>query len=997
MTELAATDDIHAELAALRVSEARYRSVFETMGQGYCELELVRDAAGRAVDQFYLKFNPAFEQLFGMPISAAEGRRASELFPNLEPWWTEAFARIVDTGRPERLEHVFAALERTFELHVHPLGGDRLVELFDDVTERAAAETALRQREADLARVQRIGQVGGLDIDVTDGLSSRRSPEYLRIHGLPDAQPVESHQDWLARVHPEDRNRAEHALLASLGGGASIYENEYRIIRPSDGEVRWIHARADIERDASGKPVRLVGAHPDVTEQKRLQASIRESEVRLAATFESAPIGIAVIDNTGKAVLANEGYRRYLPEGLLSSHDGGQAPRWRAWDAGGNPLAPQDFPGARGLRGETVVPGQDMLFIDHDGREVWTRVSVVPTRDSEGGLNGLISVIHDIDAEKRGGEALRASEEKFRALVTAGTYSVYRMSADWRLMYQLDSQTLAETSEPIKDWVEKYIPSEDLPAVSAAIDRAIRTKSLFELEHRVRLADGSTGWVLSRAVPLLGPDGEITEWFGAGSDITQRHHDAEALRESEERLRQFGEASQDVLWIRDAEKLQWQYLTPAFEAIYGLGREEALSGDNYRSWLELIVPEDRAHADAAIDRVRAGEHLTFEYRVRRPRDGKIRWLRNTDFPIADAEGRVTRIGGIGKDITDAKLAHDLTERSEERLRSAVQVGRLGLWDWNVLTGEVHWSDEHFRMEGYRVGEVRPSYEAWSARIHPDDRPRAEEALRRAMAAHEEYVQEFRVVHPDGSVHWLYGRGRFFYDHDGAPVRMIGAMVDTTDRREWEERQTVLVAELQHRTRNLMGVVRSMADKTARASDDLADFRARFRDRLDALSRVQGLLSRLNDLDRVTFDELIHTELSAMDGGSERVTLSGPAGVRLRSSTVQMLAMALHELSTNAVKYGALGAAGGRLAVTWTYEREGEGGKPWLHIDWRERGVAMPTADAPPAGSGEGRELIERALPYQLRARTAYQFMPDGVHCTISIPVSESSGAEATHA
>ena len=271
-----------------------------------------------------------------------------------------------------------------------------------------------------------------------------------------------------------------------------------------------------------------------------------------------------------------------------------------------------------------------------------------------------------------------------------------------------------------------------------------------------------------------------------------------------------------------------------------------MSGDNYRSWLELIVPEDRALAIDSTRRVRSGEHVTFEYRIRRPSDGEIRWLRNTDFPITDAAGDVVMIGGIGHDITDIKRAEERLEQSEERLRSAVEVGKLGLWDWNVRTSEIHWSDEHFRMEGYVVGEVTPSYETWSARLHPDDRASTEQALRHAMDAREEYVREFRVVHPDGSVHWMYGRGRFFYDDDGKPVRMIGAMVETTERREWEERQQVLIAELQHRTRNLMGVVRSMSDKTARASADLKEFRANFRDRLNALSRVQGLLSRLNE-------------------------------------------------------------------------------------------------------------------------------------------------------
>ncbi|PVX27923.1 hypothetical protein DD559_19310 [Sphingomonas pokkalii] len=216
--------------------------------------------------------------------------------------------------------------------------------------------------------------------------------------------------------------------------------------------------------------------------------------------------------------------------------------------------------------------------------------------------------------------------------------------------------------------------------------------------------------------------------------------------------------------------------------------------------------------------------------------------------------------------------------------------------------------------------------------------------------------------------------------------MIGAMVETTERREWEERQQVLIAELQHRTRNLMGVVRSMADKTAQASSDFDEFRSRFGDRLEALARVQGLLSRLNEHDRVTFDELIETELAAMGAAGERIRLEGPRGIRLRSSTVQTLALALHELATNAVKYGALGQADGRLAVTWHLVEDAASGRPWLHIEWREAGVEMPSPAVNPRGGGQGRELIERALPYQLGARTSYVLGANGVHCTIVIPV-----------
>lgn len=532
----------------------------------------------------------------------------------------------------------------------------------------------------------------------------------------------------------------------------------------------------------------------------------------------------------------------------------------------------------------------------------------------------------------------------------------------------------------------------------AKVRRIAADGGSYTSEFRIRRPDGGgVVWLEERAEAQCDADGRVARVIGITFDVTERKLAEAALRDSQMRLRQFGEASQDVLWIRDAEKMQWEYLTPAFETIYGLPLAEALSGDNYRSWLELVVPEDRPRATDAMRRVRTGQHVTFEYRVKRPRDGAVRWLRNTDFPITDAAGKVVLIGGIGEDVTDAKLNQERLERSEERLRSAAEVGRLGLWDWDVRTGEVHWSDEHFRMEGYAVGEVSPSYETWTQRIHPEDRAATEEALRHAMAAKAEYVREFRVVHPDGSVHWLAGRGRFFYDDDGAPVRMIGAMVDTTDQRVLQQRLELLVAELQHRTRNLIAVVRSVADKTIRRADNLAHFRESFCDRLDALARVQGLLSRLDEYERVSFDELIRSELDAagaIDDAAGRVTLEGPDGVRLRSSTVQTLAMALHELMTNAAKYGALSQAGGHLAIAWSVKDRAEDGRPWLHIDWRESGVTMPATELAPRGTGQGRELIERALPYQLKAETGYKLESDGVHCTIRIPISATLNARS---
>ena len=205
-------------------------------------------------------------------------------------------------------------------------------------------------------------------------------------------------------------------------------------------------------------------------------------------------------------------------------------------------------------------------------------------------------------------------------------------------------------------------------------------------------------------------------------------------------------------------------------------------------------------------------------------------------------------------------------------------------------------------------------------------------------------------------------------------------------RQLQERQEVLVAELQHRTRNLITVISALSKQTLKNATSLGDFDQRFGDRLAALSRVQGLLSHLSAGARVTFDDLLRSELSALGAPEDKVTLDGQAGVPLRSATVQTFSLALHELATNALKYGALAAADGHLTVRWSVTAAGPG-EHRLHVDWRESGVVMSHGEEPARGGGYGRELIEHALPYQMDAETSYVLTADGVYCTIDIAVS----------
>ncbi|MFK3890527.1 PAS domain-containing protein [Sphingomonas sp. NPDC079357] len=771
--------------------------------------------------------------------------------------------------------------------------------------------------------------------------------------------------------------------LATVWSGQAVQvEGREVALRDADGsfqprtfDLAWIPVR-----DAAGSVAGALQQLVEVTDHRRATAQLRDSEAQLRMMVTTGSHMLFRMSADWQALLYLNG-RDMLNDVAAPVAD---------WI---ERFIPPEDRGAVFAAMAAALDGPAMFELEHrvrcpDGSIGWVASRALPVLDAEGRLTEWFGTAIDITARRTAEEVVRRSEEMRRIALDGGGMGAWRIDmargevrGDARFSALLG---MPPSDEPRRttDFLDRLSPA-GREIVNRFVTRRILPGEEFDGELEIVAGPTAGCWLRWRG-RADGPDTRILH--GVVFDVTEQRQATERLREREEMLRLFGEASRDALWIRDARTLHWRYVTPAFRTIYGRSRREVLTGNHYDNWLALILPEDRAQVETAVARVRGGEHATVDYRISCAVDGTTHWLRTTEFPIRDAAGQVVLIGGITSDVTASHHAREAVARSEERLRNAVEVGGIGLWDWNVATDEVHWSTEHFLLQGYPVGSVEPSYSAWLARIHPDDRDEAETLMAEAFGGGGTYVQEFRVVHPDASIHWHSARGRFFFDEAGQPVRMVGAIVDVTERRAWAERQQVMIAELQHRTRNLIGVVQALADKCARSSHDLAQFHQRFGDRLQALVRVQGLLSRLSDSDRVTFDSLLDAELAALDGEANAVTLAGPKGVRLRSSTVQTLAMALHELATNAVKYGALGAAGGCLSISWEVAVAGDG-TPWLHIDWRETGVAMPPAGSTPLGSGEGRELIERALPYQLGAKTSFVLGAEGVRCRIAIPIS----------
>jgi PAS domain S-box-containing protein len=242
---------------------------------------------GEGLTQFY---NDAYRQTMGPerhPSALGQpGRECwAEIWPIIGPQIEQVMSgggatwhenQLIPVTRHGRLEQVWWTYGYSPIDEADGVGGVLVV--CRDVTKEHLAAEALREREAELARVQQIGRIGGLEVDLRTGFRNRRSPEYLLIHGLPPEAANESHEDWVQRIHPGDREATEKKFRDAVAANVREYTVQYRIIRPIDGELRWISVRSTIERDENGKAIRLVGAHADITEQVEAERALRQSE-----------------------------------------------------------------------------------------------------------------------------------------------------------------------------------------------------------------------------------------------------------------------------------------------------------------------------------------------------------------------------------------------------------------------------------------------------------------------------------------------------------------------------------------------------------------------------------------------------------------------------------------------------------------------------------------------------------------------------------------------
>nr|WP_302180154.1 PAS domain-containing protein [Chryseosolibacter indicus] len=881
----------------LKESRDLLQSVVNALPHGFSVLEAVRDHEGIIRDFRYRFANITTQTL----VDQGEliGQTFSVLHKGFEQHgFFEELVQVVNSGDQVVTEFTYdeGESERSFKTTIVKLR-DGVVLSFEDITayKRAAQDVSdqkiigesLRKREAELARIQRIGGVAGFDVEVSDLQSSAPSPrshEYKILHGLPEHQNYETHDEWLSRIYPEDRERAEKTLREAIASARSFYESEYRIIRPVDGQIKWIYAKVDIERDEQGTPTRLVGAHIDITARKNLEEQLR----KFNASLEDL-----VAQRTAELKEEHKRFKEAQAVGHIGSFEWNAKTDKIYWSDEMyriHQLEPQSeeitlerivefvHPEDRALVYNKILShrksaGRENLIhrLKLKNNEVrYINRHFESFADENGNVIRLSGTIQDITEIKQAEEQLKKNLQILKqaeevAEIGSWEFDIDEDKFNWSEgMYRIFSMVNGTSVSP-ESYLE-YVIEQDRPVVENLIQAIRRGQNPFEETIRIKV-NGEIRTIKVKGNVLYNEKGKPTKMLGVDMDVTDLVESQKQLRQNEKLLTSVFDATPVgislLTAVRDEDN---RIIDFKFDLINRTAEEQFhatyLTGKQYKSALPPEIAT--SFFNKFVEVVGGKKTLQFEGEYRLG-DRRV-WLNISTAKIEDGLLVVSEDVTLRKHIEEQ--IHNQSLLFTRVIESVPDVIQLV----NVESGKATYLNKMLLEDlGYpfsMIKKIESEKEGIRALIHAEDLEKYNVFKERMhTAGDDETVEvEVRVCAYDKSWRWFKIRSKVFErDKNGSVVKYIAFSQNITRAKQAEEERknhqmlvemdkakTAFFANVSHEFRTPLTLLLAPLEDVVRnggttlAKQELDKLRMAHRNAL----RLQKLVNTLLDFSRI---------------------------------------------------------------------------------------------------------------------------------------------------
>ena len=761
------------------------------MTLGVIIYEMVYDDGGNPADYIILDVNQACERLLGIKRENALGRPATKVYGLKRAPHLERFHEMISKGKPFDSEECFPKIKKYFACSSIPLGGDRFTVIFKDMTERKRMEEEIKEQKERYRflteNVVEILWTTDMDLRVTYVSPSIEkvlgfTPEERKNQTVDETMTPESLRILIELIQEE----IERERTGEVDPDRSVQiEVEYY---HKDGRIVPMEIRAKALRDEKGNIIGFYGSSLDITEKRRAEKRVMDSDRRFYQFFENAPDYCYIVSAEGRILEINKSALKALDYGkgeIIGK------------DMIDTIYSEQSKKRVRGLISNLEEAGRirnEELTIVTKGNETRTiLLNADVVKDEEGGILYSISIQRDITRFKEMEEEIKRGEEKYRLL----TESIAEVI--WTTDMELNVTYISPTVKHVLGYTPEERKRLGLKDVAAPASLKRLTKLLSEEIERERTGevdpdrsvqieveyyhkDGHTVWVEEKIKALRNEKGTIVGFIGSSHDITEKRKAEERLKESEERYRAIVENSHDgILLVDDSRRLL--YTNETLCELLGYTRKELVGKD----FIDLLDSDSREIVLDRYKRRQRGEDVPTRYEFSiLTKNGEKRTVEVSSAVITDTKGRKMTVAQL-LDVTERKLAEKALKLSRERLDLAMSVTNEGIWDWDLTTDTVFYDPRYYTMAGYEVDAFPNTLEEFRKRVHPDDIDRVmDTAWEYIRGERERYRVEFRFRRPDGSWMWILGRGRIVSrDEKGKPTRFVGTHVNITERKEME--------------------------------------------------------------------------------------------------------------------------------------------------------------------------------------------------------------------